>query len=152
MNVSIHTKCVSLSKRKCEIQPTLINLHPNKYSQELQYYPFVVKLYRCVGSCNTLNDLSNKKCIPNKSEDLNIHVSNLIKEKMNQRFLQNIYHANVNVNLMVHYVLQIKNGIMIDVDVSVKIVKYLFINDSVITCDEVIETTKTVPTSFNEKK
>ena len=102
-----------MCKRKCEIQPTLINLHPNKYSQELQYYPFVVKLYGCVGSCNTLNDLSNKKCVPNKSEDLNIHVSNLIKEKMNQRFLQNIYHADVNVNLMVQYVLQIKNGIMI---------------------------------------
>ena len=35
VNASSHTKCVSLSNKKCEIQPTLINLHPNKYSQEL---------------------------------------------------------------------------------------------------------------------
>ena len=42
------------------IQPTLINLHPNEYSQVFHYYPFVVKLDRCVGSCNNLNDLSNK--------------------------------------------------------------------------------------------
>ena len=55
-----HTKCVSLSNQKCMIQPTLINLHPNEYSQEFHYYPFAVKLDRCAGSCNTLNDLSNK--------------------------------------------------------------------------------------------
>ena len=59
-NASEDTKCVSLSNQKCEIQPTLINLHPNEYSEEFHYYPFVVKLDRCVGSCNTLNGLSNK--------------------------------------------------------------------------------------------
>ena len=35
--------------------PTLINLHPNEYSQELCYYQFSVKLARSVESCNTLN-------------------------------------------------------------------------------------------------
>ena len=59
-------------------QPTLINLHPNEYNQELHYYPFAVKLDRCVWSCNTLNDLSNKVCFPNKTEDLNVNVFNLI--------------------------------------------------------------------------
>ena len=52
------TKCVSLSHQKCMIQPTLINLHPNDYSQEFHYYPIVVKLDRFVGDCNALNDLS----------------------------------------------------------------------------------------------
>ena len=33
VNRSNHTKCVSLSNQKCEIQPTLVNLHPNEYSQ-----------------------------------------------------------------------------------------------------------------------
>ena len=32
-NTSNHTKCVSLSNQKFEIQPTLINLHPNEDSQ-----------------------------------------------------------------------------------------------------------------------
>ena len=44
INTSNHIKCVSLSNQKCEIQPTLINLHPNEYCQEFQYYPFLVKL------------------------------------------------------------------------------------------------------------
>ena len=59
-------------------QPSIINLHPNEYSQEFHYYPFAVKLDRCVGSCNTLNDLSNKVCVPNKTEDLNLSVFNMI--------------------------------------------------------------------------
>ena len=61
-----------MSNQKYEIQPSLINLRPNEYSQELHYYPFAVKLDRCVGSCNTLNDLSDKVNVPNKTEDLNL--------------------------------------------------------------------------------
>ena len=60
------------------IQLTIIYLYPNEYSQEFQYHPFAVKLDRCVGSCNTLNDLSNKVCVPNKAEDLNLIVFSMI--------------------------------------------------------------------------
>ena len=58
---SNHAKCLSLSDQKWKIQPTLINLHPNEYCQELHYYQFAVRLDKCVGSCNTLNDLFNKR-------------------------------------------------------------------------------------------
>ena len=67
VNVFNHTKCVSLSNQKCLIQPTLINLHPNEYYLEFHCYPFAIKLDRRVGNCNTLNDLSNKLCVPIKS-------------------------------------------------------------------------------------
>ena len=50
-----------------------------KYSQEFHYYPFAAKLDRFVGSCNTLNDLTNKLCIPNKTEELNLSVFNMIR-------------------------------------------------------------------------
>ena len=49
------------------IQPTLTNLHTNEYSQEVHYYPFMVKLERGFGSCNNINDVSNKVCAPNKT-------------------------------------------------------------------------------------
>ena len=78
LNRSNHTKCVSLRNQKCMIQPTVINLHPNEYSQENHYHPFVVKLDRCVGSCNALNELCNKVCVPNKTEDLNLSLLNMI--------------------------------------------------------------------------
>ena len=81
VNVSNHTKFVSLSNQKSQVQSTLINLYPNKYSQELHYYSFAVILDRYVGSCNTLNDLSNKVSVPNKTGDLNIHAFNMITGK-----------------------------------------------------------------------
>ena len=49
VNASNRTKYVSLSNKKCMIQPTLIDLHPNESSQEFHYYPIWVKLDRCVG-------------------------------------------------------------------------------------------------------
>ena len=70
---SNHTKRVLLSNHKYMIQPTRVNLHPNEYSQEFHYYSFDVKLDRCVESCNTLNDLSNEACIPNRRFKSNCH-------------------------------------------------------------------------------
>ena len=56
--------------------------HPKcVYSQEFHYYPFALKLDRCVGSCNTRNDLSNKVRVPNKTEDLSLSVLNTITRK-----------------------------------------------------------------------
>ena len=43
------------------------------------YTTIYLKLnYRCVESCNSLNDLSNKVCVPNKKEELNLSVFNMI--------------------------------------------------------------------------
>ena len=50
------------------------------------------------------NGLSNKVCVPNETEDVNVN-------------------ANVNINLMVKNVIQIKSGTKMNVDVSVKIQK-----------------------------
>ena len=66
VNASNHTKCLSLSNQKCMIELTFINLSP------------AVKLDRCVGSCNALNDLSNNVCVPNKTEALNLSIVNII--------------------------------------------------------------------------
>ena len=41
---SNHTKCVSLSNQQCGIKPTVINLHPNKCSQEFHYYHLQLNL------------------------------------------------------------------------------------------------------------
>ena len=87
VNKSNHTKCVFSRNQKCMIQPTLICLHPNHYSQELHYYLFAVKFDRCIGSCNTLNDLSNKACAPNKTKHLNIHAFNMIPGKRESKVL-----------------------------------------------------------------
>ena len=45
VNASNHAKHVSLSNQKCEIQPTLINLYPKEFNQELHYYHYQVRFY-----------------------------------------------------------------------------------------------------------
>ena len=65
-------------KQQYMTQLTFINLHTNKYSQGLHYYPFAVDLDRYVGSCNILDDLSKRVCVPNKTKDLNLNVFNII--------------------------------------------------------------------------
>ena len=78
LNTSNHTYYVSLGNQKCMIQPTLIKLYTSEYTQEFHNYPFLVKLDRCVRRCNTLNEFSNKVCVPNKTEDLNLSVFNMV--------------------------------------------------------------------------
>ena len=94
VNGSNHTKCMSLSNQKCIVQPTLINLYPNEYSQEFHYYSFAVKLDRCVGSCNTLNYLSNKVCVK-------IHIKNKYK-KINKTDDHMITRINESKTLTKH--------------------------------------------------
>ena len=77
VSTSNYAKCMSLGNQKCMIQSTLISLHPNEYSQEFHYYLSAVKLDRCVRSFDTLNDLSNKVCIPNKTKDLSLSMFNM---------------------------------------------------------------------------
>ena len=123
VNASNHTKCVSLSDEKYKIYPTLTNLHPNEYSQELHYYPFAAKFDKCIGSCDTLNDLSNRVCVPNKTEHLNTHAFNMITEKNKSNILTKIYLANINADLMKKKLIQINGGITINVCVNLKNVR-----------------------------
>ena len=122
-----HTKFVSLSNEKWEIQPAVINLHPSEYSQELHHYPFTVKLDRCVGSCNTLNDLSNKACVLNKTEDLNIHVFNIITRKNESKILaeDTSCKCKCKCKFDAKNLIQIKSRTMINVSASVKNIIYV---------------------------
>ena len=73
---------IPLNNKPCMTQPTLINLHPNKYIQGLHYYLFAVNLGKCRGSYKVVMLLmiypidcmfqKNKK----KIENLNLSVLN----------------------------------------------------------------------------
>ena len=59
-------------------QPVVTNLHLNEYRRGLRYNTFPIDLDRSMGICNTLNDLSNRVCVTNKSENLNLNIFNMI--------------------------------------------------------------------------
>ena len=47
---SLVTKCMPLNDEQCMVRPTLIDVNP----VELKYYPFMIGLNKCNGSCNVL--------------------------------------------------------------------------------------------------
>ena len=59
-------------------RPTLIDLNPNEYNQELCYHQFMINLDRFNRSCNTPDDASSRICVPNKTEDENLRAVNII--------------------------------------------------------------------------
>ena len=158
--------------------PILINLHPNEYSQEFHYYPFAVKLGRCVESWNTLNGLYNKVCVPNKTEDLNLNVFNMIKGINESKILPK--HISCKCKCKFdgrkcnsdqwwnndEYQYEYKKSHVCEKDYIYVVYilcrsengEYLasIMDDLAVTCDEVRESydkeTKTIPKKFNEKK
>ena len=168
VNTLGHTIFISLNNRQCVNQLTLINLHPNEYFEGLRYYPFAVNLDRCIRSCNTLNDLSNKLCVPSKTEELVLSVFNKItginelkiltkhiscecksqfdgsKCNLNQKW-NNTKCRCESKNLKEHYARK-KDYIWNSATCTCKNGEYLAssIDDSVITCDEVINNAESV--------
>ena len=120
INVSNNTKCVLVNNQKCMIQPTLINFHPNEYSQEFHEYPFSVKLGRPVGSCNTLNDFSNKVCIPNKIIDLNLSVFDMGTGISELKILTKHVLCEYKCRFNGKNVIQTNGEMKMNVDVSVR--------------------------------
>ena len=53
------------------VRPTLINMNP----VELKYYPFMISLNKCAGSCNVL---SLKTCVSKEKKDINVKAFNMI--------------------------------------------------------------------------
>ena len=85
-----------MNNQPCMVKLTLTDLNPD----ELHYYQFIISMNRCDGSCNTAEDPSGRKCVLNKTEDVNLKLFDIIKGYMNQRQLQNISYGSVDMNLM----------------------------------------------------
>ena len=70
LSESLATKCLFFSNEPCMVRPTLIDLNP----VELKYYPFMISLNKCTGSCNVL---SPKICVPKETKDINVKAFNI---------------------------------------------------------------------------
>ena len=56
---SLATKYVFLRNESCMVKPRLIDLN----LIGLNYYPFMISLDKCNGSCNIVDELSTKICV-----------------------------------------------------------------------------------------
>ena len=52
-------KCISINNQNCKIRPKIVNLN----SEEPFFFPFSIKISKCSGSCNNMNDPYTKLCV-----------------------------------------------------------------------------------------
>ena len=67
-------KFMSMNSKKCMSRPKIIDLNPN----EPIFFPYSIKINKCSGSCNTINNPFAKLCVPDITKNINVKVFNLI--------------------------------------------------------------------------
>ena len=64
-----------MKNQECQVRPEIININSNNNPI---FYPFSVKINRCKGNCNNINDPYARICVPDTVKNLNVKVFNLM--------------------------------------------------------------------------
>ena len=67
-------ECISIKNQECKVRPEIINVNSNNHI----LYPFSIKVNKCSGNFNNINNPYAKICIPDGIKDLNVKVFNLM--------------------------------------------------------------------------
>ena len=59
-NITSALNCISINNQECKVRPKIIDVS----SKNPMFYPFSVKINRCSGNCNSVNDPYAKICVP----------------------------------------------------------------------------------------
>ena len=77
-------ECVLFENQECKVRPEVININ----SSNPMFYPFIVKINRCSGSCNNINDLYAKICVPDTVKNLKVKPFNLMSRTNETRHIK----------------------------------------------------------------
>ena len=67
-------ECVSMNNHECKARPEVIAINSNVPL----FYPYSIKINKCSGSCNNINDPYAKLRVPHDFKGINIKVFNLM--------------------------------------------------------------------------
>ena len=67
-------ECVSVTNQECMVRPKIIDVNIN----EIVLYPLSIKVNKCSGNCNNINDPMTKLCVSDIIKDMNIKVLNML--------------------------------------------------------------------------
>ena len=67
-------KCVSMTNQKYKARSEIINVN----TDEPVFYPFSIKVNKCSGSCNNINNPYAKICAPDIIKNINVKILNLM--------------------------------------------------------------------------
>ena len=80
-----------MNNQECKVRPQNVNV--NSYAPV--FYYFSIKTNKCSGSCNNINDLYTKICVPDVVKNLNAKVFNLMSRTNETRLIKLV---SVNVD------------------------------------------------------
>ena len=67
-------ECILMNNQECKIRSEIMSVNTN----ELVFYPFSIKVNKCSGSFNNINDPYAKLCVPDVVKNINVKVFNLM--------------------------------------------------------------------------
>ena len=73
INASSSLNSISMKNQECKTRPQVVSINSNNPI----FYPFSIKISKCSGNCNNINDPYAKTCVPDIIENLNVKVFNL---------------------------------------------------------------------------
>ena len=73
-NLANGLDCISMKNSECKVRPEIFSININNQI----FYPFSVKINRCNGNCNNINDPYAKICVSDTVKHLNVKVFNLM--------------------------------------------------------------------------
>ena len=91
---AIPLSCISLKNQECKVRPKIADINSNNPI----FYPFSIKINKCSGSCNNINNPYAKICVPNDVKDLNVKVFNLMSRTNGTRFVNGMKPVSVYVD------------------------------------------------------
>ena len=76
--------CVSMNNQECKVRPEIVDVSSNNPI----FYPFSIKINKCSGSCNNINNPYAKICVPDTVKGLNVRVFNLMSRTNETRHIK----------------------------------------------------------------
>ena len=107
-------ECVSMSDQECKARPKIIDVNNN----EPVFYPYSIKVNKFSGSCNNINDLYARLCVPDIIKNINVKVFNLMQRLNETRRI--IWHETCKCVCKLTFVIVDIYGMKTSVDVNVK--------------------------------
>ena len=73
-----------MSNQPCKARLEIVNVNSNSPT----FYPFSIKINKCSGNCNNINDSYTKICVPDIVKNLNVKVLNLMSKTNETRHVE----------------------------------------------------------------
>ena len=73
-----------MKNQECKTRPEVIHINSNNPI----FYPFSIRVSKCSGNCNNINNPYAKIYVPNVIKDLNAKVFNIMSKTNETRFIK----------------------------------------------------------------